>query len=208
MKNSSEKLDDMKKVTIIKTLLVPKVVYTSLLLPTPEHIMKELNHLIYTFLWKGKDKVTRASAINNYEGGGIKLVDVESMIKSLRLSWLKRIFGDNSGAWKNYLKYLLKELIITSKTLLLVLSLVWWWCEIREDNAFGNKNWHYFIWNNQEIRKNNKPIFYEKYFNVGIRAADNLRFDLSNLESYELIAKKNIKRRTFWNGLVCNTPYL
>ena len=124
MKNSSEKLDDMKKVTIIKTLLVPKVVYTSLLLPTPEHIMKELNHLIYTFLWKGKDKVTRASAINNYEGGGIKLVDVESMIKSLRLSWLKRIFGDNSGAWKNYLKYLLKELIITSKTLLLVLSLV------------------------------------------------------------------------------------
>ena len=36
------------------------------------------------------------------------MVDVESMIKSLRL-WLKRIFGDNSGAWKNYLKYLLKE---------------------------------------------------------------------------------------------------
>ena len=67
--------------------------------------------MIYTFLWKGKDKVTRASAINNYEGrGGIKMVDVESMIKSLRLSWLKKIFGDNSGAWKNYLKCLLKEL--------------------------------------------------------------------------------------------------
>ena len=98
--------------TIIKTLLVPKVVYTSSLLPTPEHNYKKgLNHLIYTFLWKGKDKVTRASAINNYEGrGGIKMVDVESMIKSLRLSWLKKIFGDNSGAWKNYLKCLLKEL--------------------------------------------------------------------------------------------------
>ena len=40
---------------------------------------------------------------------GIKMVDIESMIKSLRLAWLKRIFGDNSGVWKNYLEYLLKE---------------------------------------------------------------------------------------------------
>ena len=37
------------------------------------------------------------------------MVDIESMIKSLRLAWLKRIFGDNSGAWNNYLGYLLKE---------------------------------------------------------------------------------------------------
>ena len=55
---------------------------------------------LYTFLWKGKDKVTRASTINSYEEGGIKMVDIESLIKSLRLSWLRRIFGDNSGAWK------------------------------------------------------------------------------------------------------------
>jgi len=37
------------------------------------------------------------------------MVDSESVIKSLRFTWLKRIFGDNSGAWKNYLEYLLKE---------------------------------------------------------------------------------------------------
>ena len=65
--------------------------------------------MIYNFLWRGKDKVTRKSVINDYGGGGIKIVDVESMIKFLRLAWLKRIFGDNSGAWKNYLEYLLKE---------------------------------------------------------------------------------------------------
>ena len=40
---------------------------------------------------------------------GIKMVDIESLIKSLRLSWLKRIFSDNSGAWKNYLEYILKD---------------------------------------------------------------------------------------------------
>ena len=34
--------------------------------------------------------------MNNYEGGDIKMVDIESMIKSLCLTWLKRIFGNNS----------------------------------------------------------------------------------------------------------------
>ena len=75
-----------------------KIVYTPSLLPTPEHIVKDLNHILYTFLWKGKDKVTGASTINNYEEGGIKMVDIESLIKSLRLSWLKRLFSDNLGA--------------------------------------------------------------------------------------------------------------
>ena len=125
-KNSSEKIVDIKKlinicssrglsvyrkVTLIKSLIIPKIIYTSSLLPTPEHIVKDLNHILYTFLWKGKDKVTRAlaSTINNYEKGGIKMVDIGSLIKSLRLSWLKRIFSDNSGAWKNYPEYILKD---------------------------------------------------------------------------------------------------
>ena len=50
------------------------------MLPTPKNIMGELTR--YNFLWKGKDKVTRASAINNYEGRGIKMIDIESMISS------------------------------------------------------------------------------------------------------------------------------
>ena len=106
---SSRRLSIYGKVTLIKSLLIPKIVYISSLLPTPEHIIKELNQLLYKFLWKGKDKVTKASAKNNYEEGGIKMIDIESLIKSLRLSWLKRIYGDNSGAWKNYLEYILKD---------------------------------------------------------------------------------------------------
>ena len=101
MKNFTEKLDKIKtlinirssrrlffygKVTIIKSFLLPKVVYVSSLLPTPEQTIKELNHLIYNFLWKGKEEVTRKSAINDYDKG----IDIESMIKSLRLAWLSR----------------------------------------------------------------------------------------------------------------------
>ena len=188
------------------------------MLPTPKNIIKELNRLIYKFLWNGKDKVTRVSVINNYEGGGLNMVDIESMIKSLRLSWLKRIFGENSGAWKNYLNYLLKEtgglalfscnyntkdLNINSR---FYLELLEWWSQFREDNAVDNR-WQYIIWNNQEIRINNKPVFYKKYFHYGIQTTRDLRFDLNNIDSYKLV-EKHLEKTNFleWTGLRHSIP--
>ena len=53
--------------------------------------------------------MTRLSAIDNFEGGGIKMIDIDSMIKALRLAWLKRIFNDNESTWKIYLLHLLKD---------------------------------------------------------------------------------------------------
>ena len=38
------------KVTIIKSLIIPKFVYNSSLLPVPKEIVKELNQMIFTFL--------------------------------------------------------------------------------------------------------------------------------------------------------------
>ena len=145
------------------------------------------------------------------------MVDIESMIKSLRLAWLKIIFCDNSGAWKNYLEYLLKEtgglvlfncnysfkdLTISSQ---FYMELLKWWSEFRKDNAVES-NWIYRIWNNQETRINNKPVFYKRYFNYGIQTVGDLRFDLNNIDSYELITN-TYRRRTFWNEPVFATLY-
>ena len=55
------------------------------------------------------DKITGLSVINEYEKGGLKMIDLETMITSLRLTCLKRIFGINDGAWKDYLCYQLKR---------------------------------------------------------------------------------------------------
>ena len=76
------------KVTIIIALVIPKMVYLFSLIPTPEVVVTELNRILYKFLWKVTDKVTRLSTINDYENGGLKMVDLECMIKSLRVAWL------------------------------------------------------------------------------------------------------------------------
>ena len=49
-----------------------------------------VNTLVFQFLWNGKDKFTRRSTCAPYDSGGIRMVDYENMIKSLRLSWLKK----------------------------------------------------------------------------------------------------------------------
>jgi len=76
-------------------------------MPTPNDVVVELNRLLYKFLWNGTDKVTRLSTINEFEKGGLRMIDLECMIKSLRLAWLKRTFSENEGTWKNYLRHLL-----------------------------------------------------------------------------------------------------
>ena len=80
------------RVTLNKSLLIPKLIYISSLMPTPGHIIKKVNQIIYKFLWKGTDKVTRLSAINKFEERGLEMIDLETMIKALRLAWLSRIF--------------------------------------------------------------------------------------------------------------------
>lgn len=61
-----------RRVTIDQVSVHPNLVYVASLLPTPANIFKQVEHIFDTFLWKGKDKETRLSAINNSKGSGIK----------------------------------------------------------------------------------------------------------------------------------------
>ena len=58
------------------------MVSTSSVLSPPSKIIKQVNSIIYSFLWNGKDKITRLSAINKFEDGGIKMIDIESLVKT------------------------------------------------------------------------------------------------------------------------------
>ena len=68
--------------------------------------------MIFSFLWNRKNKVTRLSSINTYEDGGIKMTNIESLVKAVRLAWLKRIFRDNESTWKFYLLHSYVMLVV------------------------------------------------------------------------------------------------
>ena len=70
------------KVTVMKSLSIPKFVCTASLLPTFKDAIKELNLLLFRFLWKGVDRATSLSVINEYEKGGLTMVDLGTIITS------------------------------------------------------------------------------------------------------------------------------
>ena len=49
-------------------------------MPVADKFVKELNRLVYKFVWNGTDKATRFSTINDYAKGGLKMIDIDFMI--------------------------------------------------------------------------------------------------------------------------------
>ena len=48
--------------------------------------------MFYDYRWnKGPDKIKRSLVIQNYENGGLKMIDLGSFISSLRLTWSRRM---------------------------------------------------------------------------------------------------------------------
>lgn len=74
----------------VEYISFPKMLYPSSILCAPIETIKEFQTLIFKFLWNGKDKVICLSTYAPYEFCGLKIIDFESVVRALRLSWLKR----------------------------------------------------------------------------------------------------------------------
>ena len=60
------------------------MIYPSSFLSTPATVIKEFNDLVFKFLWNGKDNVMRRSTYAPYDSGGLKMIDNETIVKTLR----------------------------------------------------------------------------------------------------------------------------
>ena len=86
---SAGRLTLLGKITIIKALAVSQIVHVLTSLPTHQGALKEINTLLYDFLWKSKgDKIKRKQMTNDYDKGGLKIIDIQSFNKSLKIKWV------------------------------------------------------------------------------------------------------------------------
>ena len=90
------------KITVIKTMVISKITHLFMNLPDPDgKFLHDLDMLLYNFLWNGKQgKIKRPGARQDYEAGGLKMLDVKSFLSALKISWLKRILSDNGKLTK------------------------------------------------------------------------------------------------------------
>ena len=73
------------KMGVIKLLAVSKIVYLMLCLPDPpSKFLKDLNTILFKFLWNGKpDRIKRTTVQGEYQRGGLKMVDIFSFYREV-----------------------------------------------------------------------------------------------------------------------------
>ena len=91
---SARRLTLLGKITIIKALAVSQIVHVLTSLPTHQGALKEIDTLLYDFLWESKgDKLKRTQMINDYDKGGLKMINIQSFNKLLNKKWVNGNFS-------------------------------------------------------------------------------------------------------------------
>ena len=93
----------MGKIQINKTFAIPKLMFRASVISIPNELIKEVNSILYNFIWNGKDKVKRCALISDIDKGGLKMLDIESMISTRRIICLKKFLEDYPSTWKLFL---------------------------------------------------------------------------------------------------------
>lgn len=95
-------LTPMGRNIVVKTSALSQLVYLFLVLPNPtNYFIKEVESIIFYFIWSGKpDKVKRTAMINQIDQGGLKVIHVESFINSLKCTWIRRYCEESAGPYK------------------------------------------------------------------------------------------------------------
>ena len=105
------KLTPIGRLTVIKTLIIPKLNHLILTLPNPKpEFLKMFETELFLFLWNSKiHKIKKNVIIQDYKYGGLKMVDYTEFISALKSSWVRRlIHSDAKWVFKAELKQTFK----------------------------------------------------------------------------------------------------
>ena len=93
-------LTPLGKITIIKTLVIPKITHLLINLPDPDPtFFNELEKELFNFLWNGKkNKIKKSVVYKSLREGGLNMVDIRNFTSIMKLSWLRRLM--NTSKWK------------------------------------------------------------------------------------------------------------
>ena len=93
--------------------IISKLIHLFSTIPTlSDTQINTLNKQIYKFLWDGKpDKVSRNKIQLPYILGGLKMLNLNYFINSIKLTWIRRLVSSESQPWA-----LLFQTSVTTKT--------------------------------------------------------------------------------------------
>ena len=87
------------KITIIKTLMISKIIHILLSLPRPcEESFERIGNIFHKFLWQDKPPKFRKSTLENLTANrGLQFPDIRKFDTVMKSSWIKRLYRTNVG---------------------------------------------------------------------------------------------------------------
>ena len=177
------KLTPLGRITVFKTLLITQLNHLFITLPTTDKYLKDINMLMYNFIWEDKpDKIKREISCLDYKLGGLKIPDLFSYNKSLKSTWIRR-YLHGIGKWKLItdhelnmshlmtfgLDYMDKAKQRCTNRFWIEVLTSWQSVIVEELQSKVFTPLQLPIWYNNMIKIGNKSIFYKDWYNHGIR---------------------------------------
>jgi len=68
-------------------------------IPVPEWCTKQLGSIIYRFIWKGPDKITRLKAAKAWAEGGVTMPLLDNLFAAASIHWFRRVQNNPNRLW-------------------------------------------------------------------------------------------------------------
>ena len=97
-------LTPLGKITVIKSLSLPKITHLLISLPNPDtEILNIISSIFYDFLWTGRAKIKQSVIVKQYFEGGLNMINLNAFSQALKITWLRRILQKESK-WQVLIK--------------------------------------------------------------------------------------------------------
>lgn len=193
------------RILLTKAEGISRLTYAALALHVSDKTLKEIDKILFDFVWKNRSHYLRkAIVMNPYEKGSLNFLDFQTLNNTFKINWIKLIFMNPNSIWNTIPFQLLSKLggisfflgcnydidKIPVKMSAFHRQAFLSWSLIYKHN-FSPHN--YFIWNNKDILFKRKSLFLEYWFKNNINWIDQLFNEEGLLFTYEeFLHKYNI----------------
>ena len=170
------------KIQVVKTFVIPKFTFRVSLICYTKKLIKELNSIIYGFIWKDRDKIKRLALVSDYKNGGLRTPHIKTLIDTQRIICLQKYIEDYDSPWKHILSFFLKgyggkfflhcnfspaDLPDGFPSFYRECFTVWSKLTVKPVES-REEVFQQLLWNNQFLRISGKAIFCKKLFSKNI----------------------------------------
>jgi hypothetical protein len=214
---STRNLTIYGRIILAKTFIISKFLYVTGALCIPEKFKKQLNSLVFKFIWnQKKEKIARNVLIRDIKDGGLRAPDIDSILTAAKHKWFLKCVGADNLIWKSFYNFFMKKANIKTSILSYsnfnlkylntkgipkfytevfdaIKEIRSAFCkEILQNSSFLDEG----VWYNENILINGKSVFYEDFYYSGI------------IHIRDLFNGENIKPFEEWAPDLSNADYL